>query len=121
MLFHLPPEAAGLFDLMSAQDWKDSSPKMPTFTKKVMEDRDSNRALGEMKTLSKRWPGRISKKGFLSFLSNGYAADNISDSPGGFRIFMFSPLGALSEPLNQQTRKAKSSKSSQVKVWERGA
>jgi uncharacterized lipoprotein YajG len=29
------------------QKLRDSSPKMPSFTKKVMEDRDSNRALGE--------------------------------------------------------------------------
>jgi hypothetical protein len=68
------------------------SPKMPSFTKKVMEDRDS-RALGEMKTLSKRWPGRISEKD--SYHScRADAADDISDSPGGFSIFMFSPLGA---------------------------
>jgi hypothetical protein len=94
MLARLPPEAAGLFKLAAAKSWRDKSPKMPAFTKKVMEDRDSNRALGEMKTLSKRWPGRISEKGFLSFLSNGYAADDISEAPGGFSIFMFSPLGA---------------------------
>ena len=47
-----------------------------------------------MKTLSKRWLGRISDKGILSFLATGYAADDISEAPGGFSVFMFSPLAA---------------------------
>jgi hypothetical protein len=78
--------------LMRAGDL-DGNPKLPAFTKKILEDRDSNRAIGEMKTISKRWSGKISKKGTLSFLTNGCAADDKSEAPGGFSIFMFSPLG----------------------------
>ena len=92
MLSRLSPEGGSLFKLLSANDWKDGDPKLPAFTKKILADRDSQRALGEMKSISKRWTGKISDKGILSFLSNGYAADNISKAPGGFSIFMFSPL-----------------------------
>ena len=45
-----------------------------------------------MKSNSKRWSGKISEEGILSFLANGYAADDISEAPVGFSIFMFSPL-----------------------------
>jgi hypothetical protein len=96
MLSRLSPEGGSLFKLLSAKNWKDGSPKLPAFTKKILEDRDSNRAIGEMKTISKRWSGKISEKGILSFLANGYAADDISEAPGGFSIFMFSPLGTNS-------------------------
>ena len=94
MLSRLSPEGGTLFKLLSAKNWKDGNPKLPAFTKKILEDRDSNRALGEMKTISKRWSGKISEKGILSFLANGYAVDDISKAPGGFSIFMFSPLGS---------------------------
>jgi hypothetical protein len=94
MLSRLAPEAGGLFTLLSAQDWRDYDPQLSDFTKKILEDRDSNRCIGALRTVSKRWNGNISEKGFLSFLANGYSADNISEAPGGFSIFSFSPLGA---------------------------
>ena len=92
MLSRLAPEAGNLFTLLSAEDWNDSNPRLPSLTKKILEDRDSNRALGEVKSLSKRWTGRISEKGFLLFLANGYQADDITEAPGGFSVFSFSPL-----------------------------
>ena len=92
MLSRLSPEAGTLFTLLSARNWNDGNPKLPSLTKKILEDRDSNRALGEVKSLSKRWTGRISEKGFLLFLANGYQADDITDAPGGFSVFSFSPL-----------------------------
>jgi hypothetical protein len=95
MLSRLAPEAASLFTLLSAKSWKDTDPKLPELTKKILEDRDSNRALGEMKSISKRWNGVVSDKGVLSFLATGFAAADITDAPGGFSIFMFSPLGAV--------------------------
>lgn len=95
MLSRLSPEGGALFKLLSAQDWRDFNPALPSFVKKILEDRDSNRALGEMKTISKRWSGKISEKGILSFLASGYAADDICEAPGGFSIFMFSPLEAI--------------------------
>jgi hypothetical protein len=89
----LSPEGGSLFKLLSAKNWKDRNPKLPAFTKKILEDRDSNGANGEMKTILKRWSGKISKKGTLSFLANGCAANDMSKAPGGFSIFMFrSPL-----------------------------
>ena len=94
MLSRLSPEGGSLFRLLSARDWNDRDPTLPALTQKILADRDSNRALGEMKSLAKRWSGRISEKGLLSFLANGYAADDIGEAPGGFSIFMFSPLGA---------------------------
>jgi hypothetical protein len=94
MLSRLSPEGGSLFKLLSAKNWKDGNPKLPAFTKKILEDRDSNRAIGEMKKISKSWSGKISEKGMFSFLANGHAADGISDAPGGFSVFMFSPLGA---------------------------
>jgi hypothetical protein len=56
-----------------------------------------------VKTASKRWSGKISEKGFLGFLANGYAAEDISQAPGGFSIFMFSPLSADQGP-DQKSR-----------------
>jgi hypothetical protein len=92
MLSRLSPEAGSLFRLLSATGWNDWNPRLPSLTKKILEDRDSNRALGEVKSLSKRWTGKISEKGFLLFLANGYQADDITEAPGGFSVFSFSPL-----------------------------
>jgi hypothetical protein len=76
MLSRLSPKQGSLFKLLLAKSWKDENPKLPAFTKKTLVDRDSQRALGEMKSISKRWTGNISEKGILSFLANGYAADD---------------------------------------------
>jgi hypothetical protein len=108
MLSRLSPTGGSLFKLRSAKNWKDGNPKLPAFTKKILEDRDSNRTIGEMKTISKRWSGKISEKGTLSFLANGCVADDIRDAPGGFSIFMFSPLGA---------HKSSDQKSRILQVW----
>jgi hypothetical protein len=96
MLFRLAPEAESLFTLLSVKSWKDTSPKLKDLIKKILEDQGSNRTLGEMRSLcSKRWTKKISEKGILSFLASGYAAADIVDAPGGFAIFMFSPLDAM--------------------------
>jgi hypothetical protein len=92
MLSRLSPEGGSLFKLLSAKSWKDENPKLPAFTKKMLADRDSQRALGEMKLISKGWTGKISEKGILSFLANGHAADDMSEAPGGFSVFMFNSL-----------------------------
>ncbi len=36
-------------------------------------------------------------------MANGYSADNISEAPGGFSIFSFSPLGAP-PPIDHKSR-----------------
>jgi hypothetical protein len=37
-----------------------------------------------MMTQTKKWLGKISNKGLLSFFANGFAATGIQESPGGF-------------------------------------
>jgi hypothetical protein len=78
MLSRLAPEAGSLFKLLSARNWRDTELKLPALTKTILQDRDSNRALGEMKVLSKRWLGKISENGILSFLATGYEAGDVS-------------------------------------------
>jgi hypothetical protein len=41
MLSRLAPEAAKLFDLLSARDWNNSDPKMNSFVKDLISDKDS--------------------------------------------------------------------------------
>jgi hypothetical protein len=94
MLSRLAPEAAKLFDLLSAKDWGDSDPKMNSFLRDLISDKDSHRASGIMMTRTKKWSGEISDKGLLSFFANGFAATDIQESPGGFTIFMFRPITA---------------------------
>jgi hypothetical protein len=94
MLSRLAPEAAKLFDLLSARDWDDSNPKMNPFLRDLISDKDSHRASGIMMTRTKKWSGEISDKGLLSFFANGFAANDIQESPGGFTIFMFRPITA---------------------------
>ena len=83
MLSRLTPKTGNLSRLLSAKDWRDANPNLPDLTKKILEDCDLNRALGEMKSLSKQWPGKTREKGFLSFLAVGCAADGITKAPGG--------------------------------------
>jgi hypothetical protein len=42
MLSRLAPEAATLFDFLSAKDWNDSDPKMNPFLKDLISDKDSH-------------------------------------------------------------------------------
>jgi hypothetical protein len=94
MLSRLAPEAAKLFDLLSAADWDGSDPKMTPFTEDLISDKDSHRASGIVLTRTKKWLGEISDKGLLAFSANGFAVNNIHESPGGFTIFMFRPIMA---------------------------
>jgi hypothetical protein len=62
--------------------------------KDLVSDRDSQRALAIIKTKKKRWSCLVSEKGLLGFFANGFAANEIQESPGGFTIFMFKPITA---------------------------
>jgi hypothetical protein len=104
MLSRLAPEAAKLFDMLSARDWEDSSPRMNAFVKDLISDKDSQRASGIMATKTKKWSGEISDKGLLAFFANGFAATDIQESPGGFTIFMFRPITAH-VPSNRKDRR----------------
>jgi hypothetical protein len=104
MLSRLAPEAAGMFVLLSAEDWNDSRPKMNRFVKDLVSDRDSQRARGIMQTKTKKWAGEISEKGLIAFLGTGYGAADIQVSPGGFTIFMFRPISAYSHTSRTDRR-----------------
>lgn len=94
MFSRLSPEAGKLFDLLAARDWRDERPKMSSAIRNLVSDKDSQRALGIIRTLTKKWPGTVSEKGLLGFFANGFAANNIQESPGGFTIFSFRPITA---------------------------
>jgi MarR-like DNA-binding transcriptional regulator SgrR of sgrS sRNA len=79
----MAPEGKRLFDLLSASDWEDSDPKMNTFVKGLVFDKDSNRASGIMLTRMKKWSGEISNKGLLNFFAGGFAAKETQECPGG--------------------------------------
>jgi hypothetical protein len=104
MLSRLAPEAAKLFDLLSARNWNDSEPRMNPFVKDLISDKDPQRASGIMLTRTKKWSGEISDKGLLAFFANGFAASDIQESPGGFTIFMFRPITAHI-PSNRKDRR----------------
>ena len=53
MFAQLSPETGSLFKLLSAKDWNDRDPKLPSPTKKILKDQDLNRTLGVVKSLSK--------------------------------------------------------------------
>ena len=84
MLSRPPTKARNLSRFLSTTDWRGgTNPKLPDQTKKILEYCDSNGALGEIKSLSKQWTEKISKKEILlSFLANGYAANDITKAPG---------------------------------------
>jgi hypothetical protein len=67
---------------------------MNSFLRDLISDKDSHWASGIMMTRTKKWSGKISGKGLLSFFANGFAATDIQESPGGFTIFMFRPITA---------------------------
>jgi hypothetical protein len=94
MLSRLSPEAGKLFDLLAARYWDDENPQMSRSMKDLVSDRDSQRALAIIKTETKQWSSLVSKKGLLGFFANGFAANEIQESPGGFTIFMFKPITA---------------------------
>ena len=104
MLSRLLPEAAKLFDLLSAKDWSNSRPKMNPFMKDLCSDKDSQRALRIMRTATKKWSSLVSEKGLLAFFANGFAATEIQESPGGFTIFMFRPITAP-RPTSRKDRR----------------
>ena len=92
MLNRLPEEQVKLYTLLSAQDWHDRRPKMNSFTEDLLSDRDPERAWNHLETISRDWPGEVSKTGLIHFLSKGFRASDVDESPGGFTAFMFSSV-----------------------------
>lgn len=92
MLNRLPEEQVKLYSLLSAKDWHDTKPRINSFTEDLLSDRDPERAWNHLETVSRDWPGEISKTGLVHFLSKGFRASDVDESPGGFTAFMFSSV-----------------------------
>jgi hypothetical protein len=92
MLNRLPEEQVKLYTLLSARDWHDTNPKINSFTEDLLSDRDPERAWNHLETVSRDWPGEVSKTGLIHFLSKGFRASDVDESPGGFTAFMFSSV-----------------------------
>jgi hypothetical protein len=92
MLNRLPDEQVKLYTLLSAHDWHDRKPKINSFTEDLLSDRDPERAWNHLETVSRDWPGEVSKTGLIHFLSKGFRASDVDESPGGFTAFMFSSV-----------------------------
>jgi hypothetical protein len=92
MRSRLSPEAAKVFSLLSAQDWQHKDPNLNSFMKRLISDKDSQRALGIMQTQTKKWSGQVSNKGLMGFFAARYAARDIGEQPGGFTAFVFRPV-----------------------------
>ena len=92
MLNRLPDEQVKLYTLLSARDWHDRKPRINSFTEDLLSDRDPERAWNHFETVSRDWPGEVSKTGLIHFLSKGFRASDVDESPGGFTAFMFSSV-----------------------------
>ena len=57
MFSRLSPEAGKLFNLLATRDWRDENPKMSSATRDLVSDKDLQRALGIIRTLTKKWSG----------------------------------------------------------------
>jgi hypothetical protein len=92
MLSRLSKQQAQLFTLLSARDWHDYRPKINQATEGLLEDRDPEKAWNLVQDWTRHWSGQVSKGGLISFLSQGFEAHDVDEQPGGFTLFMFSPL-----------------------------
>ena len=106
MLSRLSPEQAALFRLVSATDWHDVDPVINTFTSKLIEDKDLNKAIETIASELRKWSGQVSPRQLALFFSGGYAATDITKSPGGFTIFMFHPKSATVTRNQEEERNA---------------
>jgi hypothetical protein len=82
-------EQAGLFRLLSAIGWSDDNPRINSFTRKLVLDKELNKAINVIASELRKWPGQVSTKQLAMFLAKGYAAPDIHFCPGGFTTFMF--------------------------------
>ena len=68
-------------------------------------------AIGKLRQDARRWEGTLSNSGITKFLSEGFLAHEITDSPGGMTVFMCIPLA--------HSRLRKSSEDREVELNER--
>jgi hypothetical protein len=95
MMSKLLEEDESLFKLLSARDWRNGDPVMPTFKAQLMSDKDADLAWAQVTKKTRNWPGRISQKQFTKFLRTGFVTNKMDECPGGFTLLMFQPLKFL--------------------------
>jgi hypothetical protein len=78
-----------LFTLLAAGSWHDTPPKLNNATQRLLSSQSPEKQWNLIQDWSWRWPGVASKQGVIQFLATGYASQHL---PGGFTVFMFSPL-----------------------------
>jgi hypothetical protein len=107
MLSPLSPEAAKLFSLLSAQDWQHKDPNLNSFMKRLISDKDSQRAPGIMQTQTKKWSGQVSDKGLMDSSPRDTmqetSTNNLEDSPSSC-----SDLSPSTAPNHKKTFTGKS-------------
>jgi hypothetical protein len=91
MFSRLSGEAADLFILLSAKDWNDDRPRIHSFARQILADKDMMKAVNLVTSETRSWRGSVSSRGLTQILSTGYAATDVNIQPGGFTIFMFRP------------------------------
>lgn len=106
MLARMSEEQADLFRLVSAKDWYDERPRLNSFTRKLVADKDLSKAIDTVSSHLRRWPGQVSPKQLAMFLSKGFAAQDIENCPGGFTVFMFRPKSSAFTRNPEEERNA---------------
>jgi hypothetical protein len=106
MLGRMSDEQADLFRLLSAKGWSDDNPKINSFTRKLVADKELNKAIDVIASELRKWPGQVSTKQLAMFLAKGYAAPDIHFCPGGFTTFMFRPKSAAFHRNPEEERNA---------------
>jgi hypothetical protein len=91
ILSKLASDSATLFTVLSAADWRDTTPQLNRFTAQLVQDRDAASSINQVMSTTRSWDGLVSAKGLAKFLAVGYGAPDIDQQPGGFTIFMFWP------------------------------
>jgi hypothetical protein len=99
-------EQADLFRLLSAKGWSDDNPRINSFTRKLVADKELNKAIDVIASELRKWPGQVSTKQLAMFLAKGYAAPDIHFCPGGFTTFMFRPKSAAFHRNPEEERNA---------------
>jgi hypothetical protein len=93
-----------LFLLLSARDWHDRNPRLNRSVEALLQSRQPEKQWNLVLDWSRRWPGMVSKQGMIQFLSSGYSSRTL---PGGFTVFMFSPIKKLAWDKKDRKRNIK--------------
>ena len=80
-----------LLTILCAQNWTDTTPVIPEFTKLLVQDKNPNKGLQQIAMASRQWRGSIGTNGILEFFQQGFTALHPEIQPGGFTIFFCRP------------------------------